>query len=168
MVTADHVGPQVISHGRHPAEWDRIALTWVEDAAPAVPYFPLLEACPKPTRARETVCELLAAGLPLHPLAHVLGLNNVICRKAFVRLAKRLIAVVRVPAAMAVHVAAAAETGALQREHAEFVGAAQAAIAQAQGDRSAALACVVRWPPAQHISGVPVCCLLALLPIKEC
>ena len=98
-----------------------------------------------PDRAREVVCELLAYGFPVARDAHVKELNNALVRKTFVKRTRRLLAVVRVPSTASVHAMVAAAQAVLAPDHAEFIGAAQAAIYAAPAvGRSAALAEVVR------------------------
>lgn len=67
---------QVLSHSRHPAEWDLLRKVWTEPSEPAVPYWPICpHAVPKPTRPRECLSVLLAAGLPLAANAHTAQLS---------------------------------------------------------------------------------------------
>ena len=154
---------QVISHGRHPAEWDRVNCTWFDDSAPATPHFSCLDAPCKPDRAREVVCELLAYGFPVARDAHVKQLNNALVRKTFVKRTRRLLAVVRVPSTASVHAMVAAAQAVLAPDHAEFIGAAQAAIYAAPVvGRSAALAEVV----CTHRSSCSIVCAFA--GVREC
>jgi hypothetical protein len=92
----------------------------------------------------QVICDLLACGFPLDRSTHAKALNNALTRKQFVRNSKKLLAMARTPATLAVHVAAAQEEGVLEPVHAEFILAAQQAIAAAAPTaRAAALQAVV-------------------------
>jgi hypothetical protein len=97
---------------------------------PAAPYFVMSDHLMKPIRPREVICELLGVGLPVSRVAH-LALNNAYDAKQFVRMAKRLLAVARNPAVLAMHVVAASQLGLLSAEGAAFATKAAEAIARA-------------------------------------
>lgn len=143
----------MISHGRHPAEWDCVQLTWHSEHAPAAPFFSYLDNATRPERARETICELLACGLPIARDAHVKELNNALSRKQFVKRGKRVLNALRQHTNAAVHLAVASEQAVLAPQHAEFLGSAQTAIKAAPVlSRAAALAEVVRIPAVKLVS----------------
>lgn len=94
----------------------------------AIPYFSVSERLMKPLRPREVICELLAGGIPVSPTAHV-SLKTVPDCKAFVRVAKKLVAHVRskVPQ-FSHHVAVAADRGLLSNACMAYIKEARDAV----------------------------------------
>ena len=100
----------------------------------------------KPLRPREVICELLAAGLPVHPTAHT-DVQIPASADRFVKASKRLVATARgTDLELNAHVAVAVQQGILQQSCTAFVADATKALQSAQLAQSAeALATVVRY-----------------------
>jgi hypothetical protein len=110
-----------MSHGRHPAEWDRFAIGWIEDERRAAePYACATKTALMPRRPREVLCELLAVGVPVHSCAHhaLQGLENA---KSLVKRSRKVLSALRSAKAAPVHVEAARMVSALSPAHADFI-----------------------------------------------
>jgi hypothetical protein len=110
---------QVMSHGRHPAEWDRFKTEWIDEMEEAKPYVWAVKDAMMPRRPREVICELLALGAPLNPRAHqhLEGAQ----RTSLVKRSRKIRSALQSPKAAPIHLAAAQQVGALSEQHADFL-----------------------------------------------